>query len=200
MIGRRRAAFAGSLSGPMPESWLATLQDAMPHRRSVRQFVDRPLDATGLRQVLHDGYRAEALLWPPEAHGHVEFVALVAAFAVDGMAAGLHVVPGPGSDRSDAYLGQRAWLPELRAEYAPAPAIVMICGDAHAIEHGQGTGYGSLLLRAAGIGYVAWLSAIRAGSAGAAFGGARYPITATARQLDPGLRHLFTLVIGHEHE
>jgi hypothetical protein len=175
------------------------LEEAMPQRRSVRQFTDRSLDETALRRALDDGYRAEATLWPPSAHGHVEFVALIAAFAVDGMAAGLHLVAGPGSGRSDAYLGPRPWLPELRAEYAAAPAIVMICGDARAMEHGQGTGYGSLLTRAAGLGYAAWLSAVRAGLAGAVFGGARYPVTETVRRLDPGLRHLFTLVIGHEH-
>jgi hypothetical protein len=166
----------------------------------VRRFADRPLDATAVRQVIHDGFRAEAQLWPREAHGQVEFVALVAAFALDDMPGGLHAVRRPGSDRPDGHLGQPAWLPELRAEYAPAPAIVMICGDARAIEYGNSTGYGSLLLRAAGIGYAAWLSAVRAGLAGAVFGGACHPVTATVRQLDPGLRHLFTLVIGHEQD
>jgi len=200
MIGQRRAAPVDSRSGQTSALSFAPLAEAMQHRRSVREFVDRPIDATALRTALHDGFRAEAALWTPRVHGHVEFVPLVAAFAVDGMPDGLHTVPPPDSHHLPAYLGRPEWLTELHAEYAAAPAIVMICGDASAIEHGQGTGYGSLLMRAAGIGYAAWLSAINAGLAGAVFGGARYPVTTTVQQLDSGLRQLFTLVIGHEHE
>lgn len=198
-LRRQAPASTEAPAAVVPAAWLAGLEQAAGQRRSVRQFSNRAVSSPALLAAVDDGFRAEAALWPAERHGSVEFAVLVAAFAVDDMARGLHLVARPGTGLANAFLGQPDWLPDLRAEYAPAPAILLICGDVRATEPAHGGGYGSLLVRAASVGYAAWLSAIGSGMAGSVFGGALRPVTAAARGSHDRLRHLFTLVLGHEH-
>ncbi|MCQ4042784.1 nitroreductase family protein [Streptantibioticus rubrisoli] len=185
---------------PVPGSaeWSSELGDAVRQRRSVRQFAGRPVAPAALSAAIEDGYRAESTLWPARLHGTVDFTVLTAAFAVQGLATGLHHQAVPFVPQSEGPLGNPPWLADLRAEYAPAPAILLICGDISAAGR-DGGGYGTLLMRAASLGYAAWLSAVCAGLAGAVFGGAQRAVSAEASRLDHRFRHLFTLVLGYEH-
>lgn len=81
-------------------------------------------------------------------------------------------------------------LPRLHAYYTAAPVLLFICGPQ------PGTDYAHRVMGAGAFGHALWLSAISVGLAGSVYGRSAAVITAAAKQLDPGLRHLFTLAIG----
>lgn len=94
-------------------------------------------------------------------------------------------------------IGNPTVLPALREVYSDAPVLLFICGDVRsAAEADSGTGYGSLLVRAGALGYALWLAAVAEGLAGCVYGRPSASVTAAAREIGPGTRHLFTVALG----
>jgi hypothetical protein len=182
----------------MPDArWLAAAADAARgDRRPVHQFSGHPLSLSQVRAIVTGAYATERRDWGLTALGDPKLVILLTAYRVTRLRRGMHLVEPPGQGRFAA-LPDAAWLPELRREYADAPALLHICGDLEAARQmGGGPGYGALLVRAGALGHAVWLSAVSAGLVGATYGRASHHVTDAARLADGGLRHLMTVAIG----
>lgn len=176
-----------------------SIEDTLARRRSVRVFRPDPVPESVVRGAVAAARDAEAAIWPASSHGAFTFEILVAAYRVEGMAGGLYAtstgtgLPPLGTD--DALLGS---LPAL---YADAPVLLLICGDLNGACRARGSsGYASMLIRAGTIGYAGWLWAVSAGLAGSVYAAPSHQVTGAARELDPNLRHLFTLALGASAE
>jgi nitroreductase len=151
----------------VPAPVVPALHEAMDRRRAVRAFSAQPVPASTVEQVLAAGQAAY------RAHFSVCLRVLVA-----------------GLD------GTQAWLPDLRAAYAPAPIFLLVCGD---VASGPAA-WASALSHAGALGHALWLSGVHLGLAGCAFGGSRATATAAVQRSDPALRHLFTIALGYSQE
>jgi hypothetical protein len=176
--------------------WLPGSIDAtLARRRSVRKFRRDPVPESMVEAAVTAARDAEAATWPASSHGAFRFEILVAACAVEGVARGLHATSsGAGLRPLGTY---DACLRSLPALYADVPVLLLICGDLNGVcRAGGASGYASMLTRAGTIGYAAWLWAVSAGLAGSVYAAASHEVTGAARELDPNLRHLFTLALG----
>jgi hypothetical protein len=170
--------------------------DALARRRAVRHFTDEPISLPALATVIEHARAAGQTVWPAEVHGLVEYTILIAAFRVTGLDPGLYLAGGdtktdPFSRPTDA-----PWLDSLRAAYADAACLLLICANITAACRTGGPGYGPLLIRAGTIGYAAWLSAISLGLAGCVYARPHYRVTEVARLVDGRSNHVFTISLG----
>jgi hypothetical protein len=181
---------------PRGPGWLpGSLDETLRHRRSVREFSADPLPKSQLDAVVAAALDADAAMWPAPSHGAVTWEILTAAFHVGGLDPGVYarrggrdaVLAGPGCASFGA----------LRRQYADAPVLLLICADLNQACRAAGpAGYPAALVRSGTIGYAAWLRTISVGLACSVYGGASHWVTGVARQLDPNLRHLFTVALG----
>lgn len=190
---------AAALAGRQPmapggHQWLlGSAEDVLTRRHSVREFSPDPLPVSRVRAAAAAAREAESVTWPARRHGSASIEILVAAFNCDGLAPGWY--PAQGSRRLAD--GGPGWFDSLRGQYADAPALLAICGNLNQACQAAGpSGYPSMLVRAGTMGYAAWLWAVSAGLAASVYGSASHRVTAAARQLDPNLRHLFTVALG----
>jgi hypothetical protein len=194
MLRDRRAAYLHDTTAWLP----GCLDDILIRRHSVREFSVDPLPQSCVNAAVLAAFDAEAATWPARMHGTLAFEILVAAFRVDGTAAGLYAFRDFRSERDAVLAGSTAtWFDALRSQYADAPVLLLVCGNLNQACQDTGpAGYPSMLVRSGTIGYAAWLWAVSAGLAGSVYGGASHRVTGAARQLDPNLRHLFTVALG----
>ena len=182
---------------PCPDrlAWLpGPIQDTLARRHSVRGFAAEPVPAATVRAATAAAHAAEAAIWPPGQHGRSGFRFLAAAFSVSGLATGLYACARPDGE---LHRVDFAGLDMLREQYAPAPVLLLVCGNLNqACRTAGASGYASMLVRAGTAGYGAWLWAIANGLAGTVFGGASHQVSGAARQVDADLCHLFTVAIG----
>ncbi|WP_169514474.1 nitroreductase family protein [Actinokineospora enzanensis] len=171
------------------------LAEVLRARRSVRTFAPTELSEDDVHFVLDAAYAADRRMWPATAHGDPGLTLVLAAFAVAGRPTGLYL--------AEASRGSLVSVPcpprvptELRA-CADAPALILVCGDVDRASTVAESGYGALLVRAGALGHAAWLGALARGLAGFPDGASRPAITSALRAVRPGLRHLFTVAIGH---
>jgi hypothetical protein len=178
-------------------AWLpGPVQETLTRRRSVRAFEAEPLSSSCVRAAVAAARDAEAAVWPSASHGAAVFEILVASFDVAGLAAGLYTARGRPD--ADLVMVNQAGLGSLRAQYADAPVLLLICGDLNLACRVAGpAGYASMLVRAGTIGYGAWLWAVSTGLAGCVYGGASHGVSAAARRVNEDLWHLFTVALGH---
>ena len=173
------------------------VDELLARRRSTYTYGTQPIPADSVSRVLDLGRRAHAHDWPQAVHGESGLTTLVGAHSVDGLARGLYLPPSAGSG-SFTVIDDHVDLQELRARYVAAPVLLFVCGDVRrATAPDHGIGYGSLLVRSGSLGYDYWLAALSTGMSAAVFGRSRAEVTDLARKVDPGLRHLFTVAIGH---
>jgi hypothetical protein len=179
-------------------AWLpGSVQETLTRRRSVRTFRGEPVSSWCVRAVVAAARDAEAVVWPSASPDPAVFEILVAAFDVAGLAAGLYTTCGKSG--ADMVKVDSARLDSLRALYADAPVLLLICGDLNLACRVAGpAGYASMLVRAGTIGYGAWLRAISAGLAGSVYGGASHEVSAAARRVNADLWHLFTVALGYK--
>jgi hypothetical protein len=172
-----------------------TAAEVLRKRCSVREFSDRALRLDVLQDVLHDAADAYANLWPTLG-AETEPSLLIAADSVSGLAEGVHLA-GLQGRRFTMLPGSQEFPGEARRLYTGAPALVFVCGDIADACRNQGVSYAEFLLRASSFGYAAWLSGIARGLSGSVFGRASAEVTNMADDATHGLRHLFTLALGH---
>jgi SagB-type dehydrogenase family enzyme len=177
---------------------LMPLEEALRRRRSVRTFGTEEVSRSDVDFIIRSGLAAERTQQAPGTHPDLDVTIATAAFNVGGLEPGLYLAAaaagtvcgrGPGAD----------WLAGLQAQYADAPALLLVCGNlARACAAVGPRGYPQLLVRAGAAGYGAWLAAVCVGLAGRAFGGSNHRVTAAmSRHGSEPLRHLFTVAIGH---
>ncbi|WP_369192350.1 hypothetical protein [Streptomyces sp. R08] len=151
-----------------------------------------------LDQVRQSGLAAERRQWPYEIHGDMGITIAVAAYRVDGLVPGLHLYENVGDGDPQLTVDDADWLGLLRAKYADAPALLLVCGDLDAAcaVHGA-AGYPHVLTRCGHAGYAALLSAVSFGLAAAPFG-FTVPWPRTVRGLcgEANRNHLFTVALG----
>jgi hypothetical protein len=163
-------------------------------RRSVREFSPDPIELRQLERMVGAAYAFCDDTWPASRHGALPITVIAAARGVLGAKPGLLQV---GPSRCDLIRALDAPLADtLSHEYADAPVILLLCGDPHRLGHGGG--YGSVLVRVGATGYAIWLAAIADGLQASVYGRSNNDITCIARQINPRLRHLFTVAVGRE--
>lgn len=193
--GRRGANDPRSGMAAAFPSGTLSLDDAIGVRRAIRDFADRPVLRSEVELVLEHARAMLQRWWPAVSQPAYGLTVIVAADHVTGLEHGLYSYAentGPRRLPADARL-----LRGLRAAYAPAPVLLAICGDLPWALSPEGPDYGGLLTAAGALGYASWLSAVSLGLAGCAFGGAAQELTDIAVDIAPGLRHLFTIALGH---
>jgi nitroreductase len=178
----------GALAGRRNLSMLADVLDA---RRSVREFRDEPLPLADVQFVVDYAGAALQAWWPAAGRADRGLAVLAAAFDVTGLSRGIHA-----PDQEATLVAEPGWLPALRDIYAPAPVLLLICGDVSWACSEAGPGYGGLLTAAGALGYALWLAAISAGLAGSVYGGTCHDVTQAVSGYRPGLHHLFTFALG----
>jgi hypothetical protein len=165
-------------------------------RRSVREFGPDPIGLGQLERIVGAAYTLGDDVWPASRHGALPITVIAAACGVLGVEPGLLRVGPGGSDLMCALDAQLAGT--LPREYADAPVILFLCADPHRLGHGGG--YGSVLVRVGGTGYALWLAAIADGLQASVYGRSSNDVTRIARQINPRLRHLFTVAVGREDD
>jgi hypothetical protein len=165
-------------------------------RRSVRDFSSDPIGLKQLERIAGAAYALCDDVWPASRHGALPITVIAAARGVLGAEPGLLRV---GSNECDLICPLDAQLAgTLSREYADAPVILFLCADPHRL--GPGGGYGSVLVRVGGTGYALWLAAIADGLQASVYGRSSNDVTRIARQINPRLRHLFTVAVGREDD
>jgi hypothetical protein len=192
-----------SASGPVAAGFLAhercgwlpwSIEESLKRRQSVRAFAPSAVPRSQVLGAIAAARAAADAVWPPGRHGGVGLEMLAAAISVDGLAPGLYAAREAGAK---LLTPDSALLDLLRAQYADAPVLILICGDLNQACRSAGqAGYPAALTLAGTAGYAAWLWAISAGLAGCLYGGASQHARGAWRELDPNLRHLFTVSIG----
>jgi nitroreductase len=174
------------------------LEEVLRQRRSVRTFGADEVSQSDIGFIIRSGLAAERSLWTPGTHRGMDVTIATAAFGVGELGQGLYL-PAAEAGTLFARVPGQEWLTGLQAQYAAAPALLLVCGNVPQACAATGVrGYPQLLVRAGSAGYGAWLAAVSIGLAGCAFGGSNYRVTsAVARHCGEPLRHLFTIAIGH---
>jgi hypothetical protein len=163
-------------------------------RRSVREFSSAPVELRQLERVVRTAHAVCDDTWPASRHGTVPITVLAVARDVPGAEHGLLRVGTDGCDLISALDTQLAET--LCRDYPDAPVLLLLCANPHAL--GDNGGYGSVLVRVGAAGYAIWLAALAEGLQACVHGRSSNEFTRIARQLDPCLRHLFTMTIGRE--
>ncbi|WP_024874353.1 nitroreductase family protein [Saccharomonospora piscinae] len=167
------------------------LEEVLAERRSVRDFGAAPVALTDLLSLLRLAESAQRKQWPAEVHGDPGLAVLVAAEHVEDLDAAIYHRDGALSLRR---LEAPPWQDELVDTCPGAAAVALICGSVRQV---GAPAYGGLLVRAGALGYAIWLAARTHGLECSVFGGARPAVSRLADGVRPGLRHLFTVAIGH---
>jgi Nitroreductase family len=185
-------AAAGLAPAALPPT---DLDRAAVHRRSTRDFSDRPVPARTLREIASQGLAWERALWPSAAHGDAAWQVIVAMSEPP--------VEAGSEDRSASaiWFAPRAVADELvdrlRIAYAPAPAYLLVCGTAMpSPDRTDGTTHARLLRAGASLAYASWLTALTSGLSGCIFGRRHASVSRLARTGDPGASHVTTLALG----
>jgi len=155
------------------------LEPVLRRRRSTREFRPEAPDPDQIRRIVTAAHAVDRRQWPSAADQPLSVLV--------GSSTMPDATPGPDL------------LPALREAYCEAPVLLFICGDVRAAAQAEhGTGYGSLLVRAGALGYALWMAALAEGLAGSVYGRSAPSVTAAARTLGPGVRHLFTVALGSD--
>jgi hypothetical protein len=182
-------------AAPPPPLGLAALAGAIPGRRSVREFADRPVSADLLAGACQAGTDLERARWPAVVHGDPGLGIAAAVWSVTGLARGIYRYLPEG--RQFAPTADGKIVGELRSSYAAAPALLLVFGE---LDRARGTcpqeGYQRLLVRAGALGYAALLAALSAGLCGCPFGGASIGVSQLLRDGPNRPHHLFTVAVG----
>jgi hypothetical protein len=165
-------------------------------RRSVRQFANRPVPAALLAGACQTATLVSQAYWPTQVGGDVGLEIAIAAAQVQGLASGIHAFSP--SAAGFEYLGGSALIEELRHEYAPAPALFLVCGDlGRARGMSPASSYQNLLIRAAALGQAALLNAMAAGLRGCPFGRVMGQVSGVlSASREKRVHHLFTVAVG----
>jgi nitroreductase len=193
-----RASTAGGPPVPRGPEQVLPLEEALCRRRSVRAFGAEEVSRSDVDFVIGSGLAAERTQQAPGTHPDMGVTIATAAFNVGGLEPGLYLPAAAAGAVCGRGPGAQ-WLAGLQAQYADAPALLLVCGNlARACAAAGRRGYPQLLVRAGAAGYGAWLAAVSIGLAGCAFGGSNHRVTAAmSRHGSEPLRHLFTVAIGY---
>ncbi|MBV9451290.1 MAG: hypothetical protein JO345_35930 [Streptosporangiaceae bacterium] len=198
LLGTREGHPDGGPYSRPATAWPIGSADAvLARRRAVRQFTDGAVAPQGVQTIIERAREAERAVWPAEAHGAIEYTVLVAALRMTGFAPGLYLSVDDSAAGPFSELAAAPWLDSLRAAYADAACLLLICADISAAGRSGSTQYGPLLIRAGTLGYGAWLSAISLGLAGCVYAGPHHRITEAVRLVDGRSNHIFTVSLGH---
>lgn len=184
-----RSGSDGSPLGAGPAEGGRPLAEIVAERRSVRRFADRPVAKAVLADVLDLAERQQRDQWPEESHGSPELTTLVAAHALAGVEPGLYL-RDPVSRQLDRVASVDS-VDTLRAAYAPAPVLALICGPVRSM---PGASYGNLLVRAGALGQSIWLAGLTHDLCCSVYGGTS---EAVGRLSGRARAHLFTVALGH---
>ncbi|MFB7337091.1 hypothetical protein ACFC00_36615 [Streptomyces adustus] len=186
------------LSGPPTATSASALidrrhiRDVLTQRSSARDYASTPLREHTLTELLDLATAVHVRHWPRGLYAGGQLRVEVAALRVGHLRPGLY-----GWASQDSGLVLRtvpSWLAVLGARYCAAPSIVLISGPTvAALPHS----YRPARVESGALGYAIWLSARTAGLEAVSFGGASNEHT---RELPTGMRHLFTLALGHPWE
>jgi nitroreductase len=174
-------------------------ENVLARRRAVRQFTDDAVAPQDVETIVEHARQAERSVWPAEAHGVIGYTLVVAAFRITGLVPGLYLVSADPAAGSFSMLASGPWLDSLRAAYADAACLLLICADIAAACRPGAPGYGPLLIRAGTLGHGAWLSAISLGLAGCVYAGPHHRVTEAVRLVDARSNHIFTTSLGRAH-
>lgn len=183
---------AGARAGGWPPQYQGhDLGGMLRARRSVREFSRGQVDRERLSRIVAAALETCENAWPAARHGALPLTVIAAVRDEPGLA----WVRQGGCDPMPVLNARLAGT--LSRDYADAPAILFLCGDPHQLGP---SGYGSVLVRVGAAGYAIWLAAIADGLQGSVYGRSSNEITRVARQVNPRLRHLFTVAIGRQRE
>lgn len=151
------------------------LIDILQERRAVRAYDTRPIDLRALASLLRvasDGDRED---WPNE-HSDASLEFVVVAWRIENTPPAMYLY-----EPETQTLARLAAAPEqytegeelvLQAEFAKAPAIVLIIGAlGAALDRYGARGHQNLLFRAGSAGQRMWLASLAHGLAGTVFAG-----------------------------
>jgi nitroreductase len=173
-----------------------TLESVLRGRRSVRDFDGRPVPRDILANAIRTATAFDAAAF--SRHTAAAPCVYLAAHRVEDLSPGLYQVgdlAGPAAPRVVPFPA----LDAMADAYCPAPAHFVVCGDIAAYCRSRGDeGYRGLLVRCGAFGYSLWLAARADGLEGTVFGRTAREITAALRKdSGTGVRHLFTVAVGH---
>lgn len=171
-----------------------SVEPLLRRRRATRKFSRVAPAQERVRKIITAAYAVDRSQW--YAGEGQELSLLLTTSSLPDVPPGLHLCDSRDGAPSARLRGPDL-LPALHDSYVDAPALLFVCGDVRAAAHDDsGTGYGALLMRAGALGYALWLAAVADGLAGCVYGRPSAAVTAAARELGPGMRHLFTVALG----
>jgi hypothetical protein len=180
-----------------PRRGLVAATRALRDCRSAGGFSPAAVSRAQLALVMTQALVLHERDWPPARFDPPALMALVAAIRVTGLRRGTYAAGG-SQGAGFMCLARTGWDEAMPAGYGDAAAVLHICGDLSAACGEDGSGYGSLLVRAGALGRAISLAAQSAHLSTATYATASHHVTNMARHLDGALRHLMSVALGAE--